>query len=208
MPGLFLSFEGIDYCGKDTQLALVRDWLQSRGHSVQCGSEPTERNAVGRFIRSILRGEISAPSLYEFQRLYVLDRAEDIIGFIRPGVQEGAVVLLSRYALSTIAYGMLEGSGPEPYLALHEQIIGSHMLWPDLTFLLDISSEEAIRRLAASGRQVEFFEKEAKLRKIRENYLTLAKRHDVGRIFVVDGERNQEEVFGLIRQALEGEYEL
>ena len=145
----------------------------------------------------MLRREIPVPSdSFEFQRMYVLDRAQDIFCFIAPALSRGHIYLIERYALSTIAYGMLSGHSAEVFIGLHSRVIGSSMIWPDLTILLDVSGREAARRIAVSRGKPEYFERADKLERVRANYLAIAKRpaFEDG-VAVINGERSEDEVF-------------
>ncbi len=142
---------------------------------------------------------------FEFQRMYVLDRAQDIFCFIEPFLQKGPdhVYIIVRYAHSTINYGMLSGKPAEEFIKLHEDIIGPYMIWPDITIFIDISAEEAIRRMTVDGEVPQFFEKEDKLKKIRQNYLQLAQHPKFkDSIVVVNGEQSEDEVFEDIKKIL------
>lgn len=206
--GVFIVFEGIDGYGKKTQLDLVRRWLWRIGRPVVYGSEPNELiSPLGRYIKSILKGKIdSKPSAFDLQRMFTLDRAQDLICFIKPALKEREAVLLGRFIHSTLAYGMLEGN-VKIYLRLQHDILGSFFVLPDLTFIIDISGAEALQRLSASPRQAEYFEKEKILEQVRQNYLALAQRDDLGEVAVINGKRPQEKVFedikGIIRQRFE-----
>lgn len=210
--GFFAVFEGIDGVRKFTQLHATRSWLEGRGHEVAWAREPNdESSAIGKHIRRILRGEIPAPESFEFQRMYVIDRAQNVICFIRPGLADGRIMLWERFAHSTIAYGMLNGLGPEPFIELHQRILGPAMIWPHVTFLLDVSVEEVLRRMAARAEGQELFEKRKQLKRIRANYLDLAGRQQelgIGRIILINGERPEQEVTAEITGILEREFGL
>lgn len=175
MAGFFVAFEGIDGAGKYTQLREARQWLEHLGYAVRWSSEPNDQSSpIGRLIRAMLRGDMSrTEDPVEFQRLYVIDRAQDIFCAIQPALASGMVYLIERYALSTIAYGMLSGAPTDVFFDLHRQVVGPAMRWPDLTILLDLPVEEAIQRKTAAGAMPQLFEKAAFLERVRQNYLTL-----------------------------------
>lgn len=206
MAGNFIAFEGIDGAGKFTQLAKTRFWLEKLGHNVTWSSEPNDHTSpIGKHIRAILKREQPRPTdPVEFQRMYVIDRAQDIICFIQPTIARGTMYLIERYGLSTVAYGMLSGTSPETFIRLHEAVLGSSLVWPDLTILIDISAKEAIRRLAAVRGEPQLFERTDFLARVRKHYLALADhpyfRH---RVAVVNGERNEDEVFAAIQKLIE-----
>ena len=201
--GKLIAIEGIDKAGKHTQQDFVSEWLVDMGHMVKVMSEPNDNSPIGCHIRRILKSEVPAPELFEMQRLFVLDRALDLVLHIHPYLgKPNNYVLIERFALSTLAYGMTEHSADD-LIDLHYSVIGSFMLWPDITYLLDISAEEAMRRLKIQQGIPQFFEKMYTLRKVHKNYLTLAERNDVGEVVVVNGMQSKENVFADIKQDLQ-----
>lgn len=207
MAGFFIAFEGIDGAGKLTQLLKTHEWLEGLGYSVGWSSEPNDRSSpIGQRIRSILRHEVPAPAdAVEFQRMYVIDRAQDLFAFIQPRLEEGMIYLIERFGLSTIAYGMLSGASAEVFIKLHEAVLGPSMRWPDLTILLNCSVETAIRRRhAVSGESPQFFERFTLLERVREHYLALAS-HPYFRagVAVVGGEPPADEVFEHVKKFIE-----
>lgn len=170
----FIAFEGIDKCGKGTQSLLAANVLKSAWGDVVHFSEPNDRDSmVGRHIRKILKHEYPAPPIPDFQRLYVIDRAQDTVSTVLPALRAGIPVVAERFSLSTIAYGSLEGSTDE-YVRMHEEVLGPWLRWPDVTIILDLPAEEAMRRLAREKGKPELFEKLDSLTRIRRAYLDLA----------------------------------
>lgn len=111
MPGKLIAFEGIDRCGKRTQMAKLEEEMRIHGRAVLTLSEPNdELNHLGRHIRDILLKKRPAPSPFEFQRFFVIDRAVDLICHISRMLEQAEFVLIERYAYSTLAYGMLDCS--------------------------------------------------------------------------------------------------
>jgi dTMP kinase len=202
--GLFIALEGIDYCGKDTQIEKILSWFEELRLDYRSSSEPNGNNPEGADIRLILQGKKEKPEDLEFQRMYVLDRRRDILERIKPALDAGKTYLINRYALSTIAYGMLSGKPAETFFGLHDEILGSSMIWPDVTILMDISAKESMRRLTKTKNVPESFEKLEFLEKIRKNYLSLVKhpRMKDHPIAVVNGERTEDEVFEDIRKII------
>lgn len=215
--GFFAVFEGIDKCGKKSQLDLTRKWLHPN-HEVVYGSEPNDLvSPLGKHIRALLQSKASlVPDSIDLQRMFTLDRAQDVICFIRPALESGKIVLLERFFHSSLAYGA--NGDPrhefaceramERFWMMQQEIIGPFLMLPDLTFIIDISSAEALRRLAISSRQAEYFEKEKTLERIRQNYLALAQRDDLGEMVIINGKRPQEEVFEEIKAILSDRFGL
>ncbi len=209
MKGLFIAFEGIDYSGKDTQAEKTINWLRRLGYSVNWSNEPNDDeyagSPFGHAIRKMLRGKMEKPDdPFEFQRMYVLDRAQDVFCFIRPALDRGDVYIIVRYGLSTIAYGMISGEPPEKFIQLHKDILGPSLIWPDVIILIDISAEEAMRRLGRTKNDPQFFKKKEKIEKVRQNYLSLVNHPEFQNhpIIIVNGEQSEDGVFESIKEIL------
>lgn len=202
--GYFIAFEGIDCCGKQTQLERVSAWLEAKGYLVWTGAEPNDvASPMGMRIRKILQGNLPVPPPLDLQRMFVIDRAQDVCCFIQPALERGWIVLMERFALSTVAYGMLTGKPADAFVQLHHDILGPLMRWPDLTILLDIPSEVALERHRARGGSNELCERAAVLEKVRVNYAQAANHSHVGNVEVVDGAQSPDAVFVDIQEIIE-----
>lgn len=192
----FVALEGIDGSGKDTVATRLKEhFVEKHNLDVAVTEEPSQ-GPIGILIRKMLDGKVPVPPTnFVFQALFIEDRGFHIRSFIGPEIKLNRLVISVRYWLSTIAYGMLDGSALE-YLELHARIIGPELIVPDLTIILDLEEDEAIRRIRESGRQFDWFAKKEKLKKIRQNYLELAKSGIVslGAVVVVDAMKSKEEV--------------
>jgi len=144
--GHFISFEGVDGCGKSTQLRLLGDWLQRQGQAVCTTFEPGD-TMLGQHIRQLLmHGDAPAPESELF--LFLADRAEHVAKVIRPALEHGDWVLCDRYSDSTRAYqlagrGLGEAEDLESLLAAAEAGVR-----PECTVWLDLPAEQALARLA------------------------------------------------------------
>jgi len=205
MKGLFIAFEGIDGCGKTTQIEKVAAWLESRGVKTEIAHEPNDLYPIGQTIKKMLRGEMDkTEDPKEFQRLYVIDRAQDIVSFIKPALTRGEVFIMDRFVLSTIAFGMLSNLTAEELISMHEEVMGSHLIWPDLNIILDVPGKKSASRIIQTRASTEFFDKEAWLEKVRQNYLNIATSPKFKKTTVViDGARDIEEVFEDVKHAIE-----
>ena len=183
--GLFITFEGIDGCGKTTQLENVKKLLEENGIECVTTREPGALK-LGSQIREILLhyDGVVADNCEMF--LFLADRSQHVETFIKPMLEEGKVVLCDRHTDSTIAYqGYGRGGDVEKLTELNK--IATNGLVPDLTFLFDVSVETGheragndLDRLELAGK--EFFER------TRQGYLTLAKQHPE-RIKVINAEK-------------------
>jgi dTMP kinase len=143
--GRLVVFEGIDGCGKSTQLQLLAESLRARGVDPLVTKEPTD-GPFGRRIRAMARsGERVAPA--EELRWFVEDRREHAAQELRPALAAGRLILCDRYYLSTVAYQGARGFDPAQLLAEAE----AEFPLPDLALLFEIAPAEGLARVAARG---------------------------------------------------------
>jgi len=193
----FIVIEGIDGCGKGTQVSLLKDFLAEKGLDVWHTTEPTD-GEYGRRIRAILRGELPHPGALELQTLYVKDR-EHHVKEIREQLQKGKLVLCDRYLYSTLAYGTAEDV---PFTKLMELNRGFPR--PRVMIWLAIGPERAMERLQ-QARQLEWFERLQTLQKVHQGYARMAEdKVNFPEIRQVDADGTEEEVQQRIRAVLEG----
>ena len=182
MPGLFITLEGIDGCGKTTQAALLVEWLRSRGYHVRATREPGGTDA-GEGLRELLLSpeSIITPEAELF--LYLADRSLHVTQTVRPALAEGRIVVCERHADSTLAY-QGAGRGLDMDLLRRLNTIATGGLTPDLTLVLDVPPDkvrldaERLDRLESEGRG--FSER------VAEGFRSLA-RQEPDRVKLVDG---------------------
>jgi dTMP kinase len=198
--GTFITFEGIEGCGKTTQMTRLKKHLENRGLPVVTTQEPGE-GAVGQAIRRQLldhhNGKLDTAAEV---MLYLADRAQHVTHFIEPALRSGKTVLCDRYTDSTLAYqGYGRGINLEMLKDLNRFV--THGLVPDITFLFDISSEDGFARIR--GRALDRMESEtlAFHREVREGYLQIA-RENPDRIVCVNALPSIPEVFDNLLRAL------
>ena len=191
--GRFITFEGLDGCGKSTQLEKLASALRRQGLDVVVTREPGGTE-TGEKIRKLLLDTATA-SLSPMAELALMfaSRAQHIKEVIHPALASGRVVLCDRFTDSTEAYqGGGRKLGSEPVLVLHRILCGD--LQPDLTILMDSdvarSVERARRRNRSRGRgeaDEGRFEQEnrAFFGRVRNAYLAIAER-DRQRVALVD----------------------
>jgi dTMP kinase len=192
--GLFVVFEGCDGSGNSTQSKLLADFLKSEGRDVVLTKEPTE-GYVGRRIRDVLQKRASATPL-ELQQMFVADRREHMAALVEPALKSGKAVITDRYMFSTLAFG-----GIDVDMELLRRM-NSGFRVPDLTFVIDVPAEVSMERmkgrLRENGTKLELFEETEKLRRVRENYLKIAKLYP--NVHVIDGNRPIEAVAADVRE--------
>lgn len=195
MRGKFLSFEGIDGCGKSTQSARLADRLERAGLPVVRTREPGGTKA-GKALRALLlepeyRGLAPDAELL----LFLADRVQHLAEVIRPALDRGAVVVCDRFHDATVAFQQhargLDFAPIQPWIDTHIRPL------PDLTVWLDVELPVAMARLhdreragkgpAGTGALTRLdLEPTDFHRRVREGYRTIAER-EPARVVRVDG---------------------
>lgn len=207
--GWFLTFEGIDGCGKTTQMQRLAARLRAAGREVEETVEPGGTE-VGRQIRRVLldaRNQEISPTTELL--LYFASRAQNVEERIRPALAAGKIVLSDRYTDSTMVYqGFARGLGEQVVHDLHR--VACDGVDPDLTIYIDIDLETSLSRARSRNREttgrgavetrmdeqsIEFYER------VRQGYETLVRR-EPERFRAIDGSRGIEEVATAIWQAV------
>ncbi|ACI19026.1 dTMP kinase [Dictyoglomus thermophilum] len=186
---LFITFEGIDGSGKTTQAILLKDYLESKGFKVYLTREPGGTE-VGSKIREILLSPDFSINPWTEVFLYLASRVENTI-VVKKKLEENYIVICERYADSTIAYQGYGRNLPLNILAEMNDIATSG-LKPDLTVLIDLDPELALRRKKTFDR-IEMEGKDFYYR-VREGYLEIAKREQE-RFIIIPGSLSKEEIF-------------
>jgi len=205
LRGLFITFEGLDGCGKSTQMELLAEGLRERGYVVLLTREPGG-TPLGEAIRDLLLDpRHHGMSARAEALLYAAARAHLVEQVIRPALKDGQVVLCDRYLDSSLAYqGYGRGLGTDDIVTLN--VWATECLFPDLTLLLDLDDSLRSTRLAAVPDRLEAEDDEFHGR-VAEGYRTLANLHP-HRIRKVDANGNESEVQARVRAVIEEELEL
>jgi dTMP kinase len=145
VSGVFISFEGIDGCGKSTQIDLLVEWLKRNGVEPLLVREPGGTK-LGEQLREIVLDPATGDIDPRAEALiYATSRAELVNTVIRPALEAGQIVIADRFVDSSLAYqGMGRGLGIEEVRAANALAIGQYM--PDFTVLLSIDAETAQAR--------------------------------------------------------------
>ena len=189
---MFITFEGIDGCGKSTQAKKLADWLKDNNRPVLLTREPGGWDGGNILRNMVLSGSLKHPwsELY----LFMLDRAEHIAAVIRPALDFGSNVICERYHDSTIAYQVWGRGLPQD--RINSLAKASDFPVPDCTVFFDLPVETAVQRIAKRG-GLDSFEQEGLvfMSKIREGYKNLAQR-EPNRWLVIDCSfKSEDEIF-------------
>ena len=205
LKGLFITFEGLDGCGKSTQMELLATALRERGYVVLVTREPGG-TALGESIRDLLLDpRHHGMSTRAEALLYAAARAHLVEQVIRPALDDGQVVLCDRYLDSSLAYqGYGRGLGTDDIISLN--VWGTECLFPDLTLFLDLDDSVRSTRVAAVPDRLEAEDDEFHQR-VAEGYRTLLTLHR-HRIRRVEARGTEAEVQARVRALIEEELEL
>jgi len=205
--GLFITFEGLEGCGKTTQAKMLFDFLIKQKIPSIYTKEPGGTK-IGDKIRKILLDQKNDGMDYKSEMLlFLASRAENVRLIILPALEEGKVVISDRFYDSTTAYqGYGRGIDLKITKHLNNLVVGKAI--PDLTFILDIDPYEGLRRSASFGNSHEMrFEEEFLNKKIIEGKLFLERvrhgyyqlsREETGRIKIIDANRSKEDIYNEI----------
>lgn len=201
---LFITFEGIEGCGKTTQARLLADRLLA-DHGVPDVVVTREPGGteVTRGIRALLADPGSKLDRHAELLLFLADRAQHVASVIGPALARDAVVICDRYCDSTLAY---QGYGRGHDLAWLERLNAWASLdtVPDLTLWIDCELETGVRRAAKeTGGPGDRFESEPMdfHRRVRDGFVALHRAHP-GRIARIDGDASIEDVSRAVTAAV------
>ena len=184
--GIFISFEGIDGCGKSTQVKLLLDRLSSEGYETKLVREPGGTDISEKIRKILLNKNNNKMSSRAEALLMTASRAQLTKEEIIPALNDGVCVIADRFKDSTLAY-QGGGRGLDHDLLIGLNDFATYDIDPDLTIFLDISAKNAFSRsntqtadrIESAG--LEFQEK------VREEYIKIAKRFD-DRFLTIDGQ--------------------
>lgn len=200
MGGKFITFEGIEGCGKTTQIRLLEEYLKLRSHDVVLTREPGGTR-IGDQIRKILlsvenRGMFPVTELF----LYAAARNQHVQEVIVPALKEGKIVLCDRFADATTAY---QGAARNIEKGFLDQVhfIATGGLKPDLTVVLDCPAEVGLKRARVRNEKNHMegvedrFEREAMVfhEHVRQGYLDIAQ-EEPARVKIVNAIQSVEDV--------------
>ncbi|NCO11445.1 dTMP kinase [Candidatus Pacearchaeota archaeon CG_4_9_14_0_2_um_filter_39_13] len=191
--GLFIAFEGIDGSGKSTQ---IRELVQhifnkSKYHHVVLTRNPYKDISI----REILHQDIDPHSQAEkLADLFISDRKQMAEDVVLPNLQKGCFVITDRYKLSTIAYQSTQGLDMQALIDKQDALPK-----PNLTFIIDVSAEEAMNRMKKEdinvrGKEHKFEASLDFIRTLRENYHKIPSLLKDEKIFIINGERSPSEI--------------
>ena len=190
--GRFIVLEGIDGCGKSTQIALLAERLRAEGREVALTAEPTS-SPSGKMLREALGGKDKRTAC-EMAALFLLDRiyhnvSEDGIGAL---LAKGVDVICDRYYYSSLAY---QGRETDFEWVRAMNLDCPEIRRPDLCIFLDLEPSVSLERIAASRTSTEIYEKKELLEKFRARFLSVFEMlKATDSVAIVDAARSIDEV--------------
>jgi dTMP kinase len=202
MNGKFIVFEGVEGCGKTTQIQLTGEWLQHLGIEVIITREPGGTELGIDLRRLLLESAKNSIAHRTELLLYAADRAQHVEQIIKPNLTSGKFVLCDRFIYSTIAY---QGYGRGLDIDLINQLnaLATQGLEPDLVLWLDLDVEAGMSRKKRTGETADRIEQE-KIdfhRRVQQGYTKLALSHPQ-RIVRIDASFDKESIQTQIREVL------
>ena len=201
LSGKFISFEGIDGCGKSTQAKILSEELIACGHKILLTREPGGSDGAEEIRNLLLTGNTDRWSAETEILLFTAARRDHLERTILPALKNGIAVICDRFSDSTRVYqGVTRGDLRDLVDKLDTAMIPRQ---PDITILIDLDPTISLARaLERSNNEARFedFGLEMQI-KLREGFLTLANEFP-NRFRVVDGSRAEAEVAGNISKLL------
>lgn len=207
MQGLFITFEGIEGCGKTSQAKLLSDYITERGYEVTMTREPGG-TPISEAIREILlSNDFITMHPHTEVLLYIASRAQHVEEIIRPAIEKGNIVICDRFSDSTFVYQcFVRGINKEIVETINNFALNGAR--PDLTFVLDIEPSEGLHRAMLRNQKqhrgqdrieseaIEFHQK------VREGYLRLIEEYPE-RAYLIKTDKDKTEVHEEIRNVFD-----
>ena len=187
---MFLTFEGIDGCGKTTQWQLLAQYFERKNIDYLAIREPGA-TLIGEKLREIIHDPLTQINSYTEAYLYAACRAELVTAVIKPALLTGQLVICDRFLDSSLAYqGFARGLGVDKVRHINQ--VATEGVTPDLTFWIDTPIDKAQERLKKTA--LDRIEQEGVLFKesVRSGYIALAKANT--RIITIDGSQSIEAI--------------
>ncbi len=191
--GLFITFEGIDGCGKSTQVQLLKDHIQANKKDCYSTFEPSS-GPIGSLLRQCLTRRVSLDES-SMAALFAADRLDHITNHIDgmlDKINNGTFVICDRYILSNYAYQGVK-TPIEWVKGLNDH--AASLLKADFHFFIDVTPETALSRINSNRDSSELFETSERLTAVRDKYLELIEElKDEENIIVIDGNKTPSQI--------------
>ncbi len=200
--GIFITVEGLDGCGKSTQIGLMREYLAQKGFEVLMTREPGGTKISEKIRELLLDARNKEMNSTTELLLYAAARSQLVAEVIKPAVNEGKAVICDRFMDSTFAYQGF-GRGLDLKLLADINNVAVDGMTPDVTFFFDLDPETALKRRLGSSKADRIEAEDMEFhRRVYEGYKKAASMFP-GRIRTVDAGRSIEEIAADVRKILD-----
>ena len=201
MKPLFIVIEGIDGCGKTTQIELLKTKFKSRDLKVIETAEPTD-GPIGSLIRNIMKGRVQTDQS-TIAALFAADRLDHInnpVNGMLKKREEGYNIICSRYYFSNYAF-QSEYVPIEWLVSMNS--LSKNYIKADFTFYINLDPKVCVERIAKGRSEIEMYENYDKLKSTHDAFLKHFKDHGVDEnIHLIDGSQSIEaigdEIWGIV----------
>jgi len=193
---MLFTFEGIDGCGKSTQIKLLAEYLITTGKKVLTLREPGGTELAEK-IRNLLLNKSNHVSPLTELLLFEASRSDLVENVIKPALSNNDYVLIDRFYDSTLAYQGY-GRGIQIEKIKFCQEIATNDIKPDLTFFLDIPLEISVAR--CKDKNLDRMELAGNIffDKVSQGFREIAKK-EPDRIISIDGTLSEDAIFSVIK---------
>ena len=201
MEGLFISFEGIDGCGKSTQIERLANHFIKLKKPIVKTEEPGGTVGSNEIRKILLRENNFEWSVETEALLFMAARNDHVEKVIKPAIKDKKIVLCDRFMDSTLVYqGMRSSKAKQLSLTIFELMAIS----PDITFLIDMEPEIALNRALSRSTEEDRFENYGIgfQHELRKNFLDIAHKHS-DRVKIINGNQSPEDVASQIIKCIE-----
>ena len=201
MTGIFISFEGIDGCGKSTQINLLSKYYSKQKKSFVKTEEPGGTEGANEIRKILLRENNFQWSVETEALLFIAARADHVEKVIKPAIEDNKVVICDRFMDSTLVYQGMRSPQAKKLSIMLFDLIGVN---PDITFLIDMDPEIALDRALSRATDEDRFENYGInfQRQLRQNFLDIANQYS-DRIKIINGNQSPQNVADQIIESIE-----
>lgn len=200
---MFITFEGLDFCGKSTQVQLLEKYLTANGKQVKIIREPGG-TPISEKIRDILLDKKNSEMSIETELiLFSGSRSQLVHEIILPALEKNIYVISDRFHDSSIAYQAFGRKIDLEFVqSLQKFVIGKAV--PDLTFLIDVPIDEMVKRMSKvkkveldriESTKIDFY------KRVRKGYLQISEKEK--RFKRIDGTLSIEEIHKIVLEEIE-----
>jgi dTMP kinase len=199
MAAFFISIDGMDGCGKSTQVRMLVEWFDRLNQPVLSVRDPGG-TLLGEKLREILLHRVEIPLCSTAEMLlYMASRSQLVDSVILPSLQDHCHVISDRYLLANVVYqGIAGGIGADQVWSIGQLAIQGRM--PDLTFVLDLEPTVALARIGGNFDRLES-RGVGYMQKVRQGFISEAKKLD-DHVVVLDASEQPELVHQRITQQI------